>query len=55
MSLKEEFVKLLQCPACKGDIDFLEEGVLICKTCGRKYQVVNGIIKMLLNEKEGSD
>lgn len=56
MSIYEEFVKTLLCPYCKNDIDWDEIGkILYCKICKRKYPIINGIFKMVLNEDGGSD
>lgn len=49
--IDEELLKILACPACRGDVK--QEGVkIVCVKCGRKYPVRNGIPVMLVDEAE---
>lgn len=50
--INKELLDVLACPACKGDVELKEERI-VCKKCGKKYPVRNGIPIMLLNEAEG--
>lgn len=46
--LKKELLEILCCPACKGDLDYrVAENQLVCKKCGHRYQIRNGIPIML--------
>ena len=49
--IDKELLDILACPSCKGDIE-LKKGKIVCKTCGKKYPVKNGIPVMLLDEAE---
>lgn len=56
-----QFVRLLQCPACKSDLvihafraskaldDEVDQGVLVCKGCSLPYPVIGGIPRLLPN------
>lgn len=46
-----ELLDILACPACKGDVE-LKENKIICKQCGKKYPVRDGIPIMLVDEAE---
>ena len=50
-----ELMKILACPACKGEV-YLEEAKekIICKACGKKYPIRDGIPVMLIDEAEES-
>jgi len=52
--IDDGLIKILVCPACKGDIQ-LEGQKLICTKCGRRYPIRNGIPVMLIDEAEGGD
>lgn len=53
MAISEELLQILVCPACKQGVDLLEDGsALICKACGLKYPVRDGIPVMLIDEAE---
>jgi len=47
--LDKELLDILACPACKGDIEF-KDNKIICKKCGKKYPVKDGIPVMLIDE-----
>lgn len=44
--LDEEFLKILACPYCKGDIR-KKEDYLLCSKCGRAYPVLEGIPNLI--------
>jgi uncharacterized protein YbaR (Trm112 family) len=44
MSINKEFLELLACPLCKGDLKLEESlSLLICEKCGVFYQVVDDV------------
>jgi len=49
--IDEELLKILACPACKGDVR-LENDKIVCAKCGRKYPIQDGIPVMLVDEAE---
>jgi uncharacterized protein YbaR (Trm112 family) len=49
--IDEELLKIMCCPACKGEI-VEEEGRIVCLNCGRKYPIRDGIPVMLIGEAE---
>ncbi|MEX0742755.1 MAG: Trm112 family protein [Actinomycetota bacterium] len=53
MSLDPELLEILVCPNDRGDLDYLEaEQILVCKTCGYRYPIRDGIPVMLIDEAE---
>jgi len=51
MAINEELLKILVCPQCKGDLEFVGDG-LICHACNLKFKVENDIPIMLIDEAE---
>jgi len=49
-----EIVPDLACPACRGDLGREGPHGLVCATCGRRYTVSNGVVR-LLPEAEAED
>ena len=49
--IDDSLLKLLACPACKGDVR-LEDKKIVCAKCGKRYPVRNGIPVMLADEAE---
>jgi uncharacterized protein YbaR (Trm112 family) len=49
--IDKKLLDILACPACKGDVE-LREDKIICKRCGKKYPVRNGVPVMLIDEAE---
>ena len=47
--LDKELLDVLACPICKGDVELIEDKI-VCKACGKKYLVKNGIPVMLIDE-----
>jgi len=54
--MKKEHIKLLICPYCHGKLELtiikeengdIIEGILKCKSCGKEYEIKEGIPKML--------
>jgi len=51
MALDERLMDILVCPACHGDVEHKERRhVVVCRACGRRYPVRDGIAVMLLSE-----
>ena len=47
--INKKLLEILACPFCKGDVE-LKENKLICKKCGRRYPIRDGIPVMLIDE-----
>ncbi|MEM2282355.1 MAG: Trm112 family protein [Candidatus Hadarchaeales archaeon] len=45
MKLNPELLRILACPVCRGDLQ-LKRG-LVCRRCGRKYPIKDGIPVLL--------
>ena len=53
MTLDAELPEILVCPNDRGDLDYqTDPEVLVCKTCGYRYPVRDGIPVMLIDEAE---
>ena len=53
MTLDAELLEILVCPNDRGDVDYHEdEQVIVCRTCGYRYPVRDGIPVMLIDEAE---
>ena len=51
VTLDAELLEILVCPNDRGDVDYLEdEQVIVCRTCGYRYPVRDGIPVMLIDE-----
>ena len=48
-----ELMKILCCPACRGDV-LEKEGKIVCQSCGRRYPIRESIPIMLVDEAEES-
>ena len=49
--IDEQLLAILACPACRGDVE-LKNDRIVCKGCGRKYPVKDGIPVMLVDQAE---
>lgn len=49
--IDKELLDILACPDCKGDVE-LQDNRIVCKTCGKKYPIKEGIPVMLIDEAE---
>jgi len=49
--IDKELIDILACPSCKSDVE-LKENKIVCKKCGKKYPVREGIPVMLVDEAE---
>lgn len=47
--INQELLEILVCPACKTKV-VLEEELLTCSGCGRRYPIRDGIPVMLIEE-----
>jgi len=47
--ISQDLLDILVCPACRTKV-VLEEGMLACHGCGRKYPIRDGIPIMLIEE-----
>ena len=51
--MSEELRTILACPTCKGDLEVDSVcSVLLCRHCGLKFPVRDGVPIMLINEAE---
>ncbi len=50
-TISPELLEILACPADKQPVE-LQDDFLICRTCGRKYPIEDGIPIMLIEEGE---
>lgn len=49
--IDKQLLDILACPACKADVQLKDEKI-VCKQCGKKYPIKNGIPIMLIDEAE---
>jgi len=47
--LDRELVEILACPFCRAAVS-QEEDEIVCKACGRRYPIRDGIAVMLVEE-----
>jgi uncharacterized protein YbaR (Trm112 family) len=53
MTLSPQLLRILACPKCKGQLEYLEnEDSLVCHTCRLRYPVRDDIPVMLIDEAE---
>jgi uncharacterized protein len=53
VTLDAELLEILVCPNDRGEVDYLEdEQVIVCRTCGYRYPVRDGIPVMLIDEAD---
>ncbi len=51
MAIDEEFMKILVCPKCKGEVSLSKGGDgIVCEACGLVYPVKDDIPVMLADE-----
>ena len=51
--IDKELLDILACPACKSDIS-QENETIVCKQCGRRYPIKDGIPIMLIEESQNN-
>lgn len=49
--IDKELLEILACPACREPVE-LAGDKLVCKGCGRRYPIRDGIPVMLIDEAE---
>ncbi len=49
--IDKELLDILACPDCRGDVE-LKNDRIVCKKCGKKYPIKNGIPIMIIEEAE---
>lgn len=49
--IDKELLDILACPDCKGDVEE-KDNKIVCKKCGKKYPIRDGIPVMLIDEAE---
>lgn len=48
----KELLKILACPKCKGDLEYIEEPEsLVCKKCNKVYEIKDGIPILIIGEE----
>lgn len=52
--IDRDILQILCCPACKGDLEE-SEGYLVCRVCGLKYPIEDGIPILLVEEAKRDD
>ncbi len=56
MSIPQDLLDILVCPACKGKVELKPDGsALKCVECRRVYPVKNGIPAMVVEEAKIED
>ena len=51
MTLDAELLEILVCPNDRGELDYQQDPeILVCRTCGYRYPVRDGIPVMLIDE-----
>ncbi len=51
--LSDELLKILACPKCKGQLDYVKDKEkLVCNGCRVTYRIENDIPIMLIDEAE---
>ncbi|HID06534.1 MAG TPA: Trm112 family protein [Armatimonadetes bacterium] len=51
--IEQWLLEILACPYCKGDVELWEQQQrIVCKKCGRRYPIRDGIPVMLIDEAE---
>ena len=51
MGIGKEFLEMIVCPKCKGDLQE-KDNRLLCAQCGVSYKIVDGIPVLLAEEAE---
>ena len=42
-----EMLKVLCCPACKGDLEMINEKDIVCKSCKKSFLYKDGVFVLL--------
>ncbi len=49
--IDKELLDILACPSCKADVELIKDRI-VCKKCGKRYPVRDGVPVMLIDEAE---
>lgn len=49
-TISKELLEILACPADKSPVELQGDDFLVCRTCGRRYPIEDGIPIMLIEE-----
>ncbi len=49
--IDKALLDILACPDCKSDVE-LKGNKIVCRKCGKKYPIKNGIPVMLIDEAQ---
>lgn len=49
--IDRELLEILACPACKSDVIERQDRI-VCKKCGKRYPIKDGVPVMLIDEAE---
>ena len=49
--IDQDLLKILACPACRGEVEHKADKI-VCTKCARRYPIKNGIPVMLVDEAE---
>ncbi len=52
--MDKKLLEILGCPLDKSELEY-NAGMLICKACGRRYQLLNGVPEMLVADYSAGD
>jgi hypothetical protein len=52
--MDKELLNILACPVCKASVESVSNKI-VCKKCGRKYPIRDGIPIMLEEEAENNE
>lgn len=51
--ISDDLLEILVCPSCHSEVHLVDEdSALLCKGCGLKYPIRDGIPVMLIDEAE---
>ena len=52
--IDKKLLEILACPSCKGEV-VVEQEKIVCRQCGRKYPIKDGIPIMLIEKSIEAD
>jgi len=50
--IDKDLLNILACPACKADVELVEDKWIACTKCKKRYPIRDGIPIMLVEEAE---
>ena len=50
--IDKDLLNILACPACKADVELVEDEWIACTKCKKRYPIRDGIPIMLVEEAE---